>query len=156
MNQRIKKQTNERTKDRILERTNRRTDKRLIMPNGSKNEWMGFIIQWGFRLHNYVHISYTWSGELEDGEINEMTLPCGQRIRNLSPGGPSTSTIPLGQGGSPWYWIVTSERGRIIPECESEGRNPRSLIWHRVWSAKLSLNDTKSEIRSMQPHNFML
>ena len=51
------------------------------------------------------------------------------------------------------------------PALQSEGPNPRSptfqagsfnhcirppaIIWHRVWSEKLSLNDTKSEIRSM-------
>ena len=30
--------------------------------------------------------------------MNEMTLPSGHRIRNSNPGGPSTSTLPLGQG----------------------------------------------------------
>ena len=35
--------------------------------------------------------------------MNEMTLPSGHRIRNSSPGGPGTSTLPLCQGGSPQY-----------------------------------------------------
>ena len=47
---------------------------------------------------------------LENGEMNEMTLPFGHRNRNSIPGGPRRSTLPLGHGGSPRYWIFTSER----------------------------------------------
>ena len=31
--------------------------------------------------------------------MNETTLPSEHRLRNSSPGGPSTSKLPLGQGG---------------------------------------------------------
>ena len=41
-----------------------------------------------------------------------MTLP--SRIRNSCPVGLSSSTLPLGHGGSPQYWIFTSEWGRNI------------------------------------------
>ena len=71
--------------------------------------------------------------------MNEITLPSAQIIQNSSPGGPSTSTVPLDQGGSPQYRIFRRERGRnivslkpechivsLVPECQSEGRNPRS------------------------------
>ena len=46
--------------------------------------------------------------------MNDMTLPSGHRIWNSRPGCPSTSTLPLCQGGSPQYWIFTIERGRNI------------------------------------------
>ena len=45
-----------------------------------------------------------WPGEPpEDGEMIEMTLSSRHRIRNSSPGGLRTSTLPLGHGGSPQY-----------------------------------------------------
>ena len=37
-------------------------------------------------------------GHPEDGEMNEMTLPCRQKIRNSIPGGLRPSTLPLGNG----------------------------------------------------------
>ena len=43
-----------------------------------------------------------------------MTLPSRHGIRNSNPGGLRSSTLPLGQGGSPQYWIITSERERNI------------------------------------------
>ena len=54
-----------------------------------------------------------WNEPPED-EMNEMTLPFRHRIRNLSLGGLSPSTLPLGQWGFPQYWIFTSERRRNI------------------------------------------
>ena len=109
-------------------------------------------------------------GEPDDGQMNEMTLLSAHRIRNSSPGGPSTSTLPLGQGGSQQYWICTSERGRNIlffsnlnVRARDETRDLRlskqaawtttpdypQLCGKRVWSAKLSFNNTQSEIQSM-------
>ena len=41
----------------------------------------------------------------EDGEMNEMTLSSRHRIRNSGPGGLRPSTLPLGHGGSPQYWV---------------------------------------------------
>ena len=48
------------------------------------------------------------------GEMNEMTLPSRQMIRNSSPGSFRPSTLPLDQGGSPQYCFFTSEWGRNI------------------------------------------
>ena len=44
-----------------------------------------------------------------------MTLFSGHKIRNSSPGGLRSSTLPLGHGGSPEFWIFQSERrGNIL------------------------------------------
>ena len=40
-----------------------------------------------------------------DGEMIEMTLSSRHRIRNSSPGGLRPSTLPLGHGSSPQYWL---------------------------------------------------
>ena len=65
--------------------------------------------------HPCAQICSTGPGESpEDGEMNEMTLPSRHRIRNSSPGCLRPSTLPLPHGGSPQYWIFTSERGRNI------------------------------------------
>ena len=45
--------------------------------------------------------------------MNEMTLLCGHRIRNSSPGGLRPSTLPLIHRGSPQY-CFTSGWGRNI------------------------------------------
>ena len=81
--------------------------------------------------HLCAHIGWTGPGELpEDGEMNEMTLPSWHRIRNSSPGGLMPSTLPLGHGSSPQYWIFTNEQGRNICFFETWrakwGLNPRS------------------------------
>ena len=41
----------------------------------------------------------------EDGEMNEMTLPTGHRIRNSSPDSLRPSSLLLGHGGFPQYLI---------------------------------------------------
>ena len=46
--------------------------------------------------------------------MNEKTLLFRRRIRNSSSGGLRPSTLPLGHGGSPQYWIFTSQQGRNI------------------------------------------
>ena len=89
------------------------------------NEWMN---KWGFRPHlctyrlNWVRKTYP---------VGEMTLPFRHMIRNSSSGGLRPSTLPLGRGGSPQYWIFTSERRRNIflfktwrPEWGSSPRSP--------------------------------
>ena len=43
-----------------------------------------------------------------------MTLPSRHRIRNSSQDGLRPSTLPLGHGGSPQNWLITSERRRNI------------------------------------------
>ena len=56
--------------------------------------------------HLCAHRGLTGPGEPpEDGEMNEMTLSSRHRIRNSSPGGLRPSTLPLGHGGSPQYWL---------------------------------------------------
>ena len=62
--------------------------------------------------HLCAHIGYTGPGEPpEEGEMIEMTLSSRHRIRNSSPGGLRPSTLPLGNGGSPYLhkhsFIVT-------------------------------------------------
>ena len=37
------------------------------------------------------YMGYIWSGEPDDGEMNEMALPSGHRIQKSSPGDPSTT-----------------------------------------------------------------
>ena len=53
-------------------------------------------------------------GDMNDGDMNEVTLPSRHMIRNSSSGGLRPSTPPLGHGGWPQYWIFTSERSRNI------------------------------------------
>ena len=52
-----------------------------------------------YRLNWARRTSWGW------WEMNEMTLSYRHRIRNLSLGGLRPSTLPLGHGGSPQYWV---------------------------------------------------
>ena len=62
----------------------------------------------------------------------EMTLSSRHRIRQSSPGGLRPSTLPLGHGGSPKYWLshVDGEETFLVsfkpPRPETE---PRTLAW---------------------------
>ena len=61
--------------------------------------------------------------------MNEMTLPSRHMIRNSNPGGLRPSSLPLGHGGSPHYWIFTNEQGRNILflwNLNARGSDPRS------------------------------
>ena len=69
--------------------------------------------EWGFRPHLRTYRLTLPREPPEDGQMNEMTLPSKHRIRNLNPGGLSPSTLPLGHGGPPQYWIFTSERWNL-------------------------------------------
>ena len=62
-------------------------------------------------------------GPPEDGEINEMTLPSRHMIRNSGPRGLVTSTLPLGHGGSPQYWITASEREETFVSSQLGGQS---------------------------------
>ena len=44
--------------------------------------------------------------------MDERTSASRHRIRDSSPGSLRSSTLPLGHGSSPHWWIITSERGR--------------------------------------------
>ena len=72
-----------------------------------------------------------WIGE--DGEMIEMTLSSRHRIRNSSPGGLRPSTLPIGHGGSPQYWVlhVDGGGGNIFVSFKPPrpGTEPRTLAW---------------------------
>ena len=72
---------------------------------------------------------------------DEMTLSSRHRIRNSSPGGLRPSTLPLGHGGSPQYWLShvdgeetflflqTAESGNcLLSIAESGNRTPNSGV----------------------------
>ena len=86
--------------------------------------------------HPCAHIGLTGPGEPpEDGEMIEMTLPSRHRIRNSSPGGLRPSTLPLGHGGSPHYWLshVDGEEIFLVSfKPPSPGTEPRTLAWKAV------------------------
>ena len=74
--------------------------------------------------HHCAHIGWTGPGEPpEDGEMNEMTLPFTHRIRNSCPGGLRPSTLPLGHGGSPQYWL-----SHVDGAAETGNRTPNSRV----------------------------
>ena len=61
-----------------------------------------------------------------------MTLPSRHRIRNSSPGSLRPSTLPLGHGGSPQYWLshVDGEETFLVSfKPPSPGAEPRTLAW---------------------------
>ena len=61
-----------------------------------------------------------------------MTLPSRHRIRNSSPGGLRPSTLPLGHGGSPQYWLshVDGEETFFVSfKPPRSGTEPRTLAW---------------------------
>ena len=61
-----------------------------------------------------------------------MTLSSRQRIRNSSPGGLRPSTLPLGHGGSPQYWLshVDGEETFFVSfKPPRPGTEPRTLAW---------------------------
>ena len=62
----------------------------------------------------------------------EMTLSSRHRIRNSSPGGLRPSTLPLGHGGSPQYWLshVDGEETFFVSfKTPRQGTEPRTLAW---------------------------
>ena len=61
-----------------------------------------------------------------------MTLSSRHRIRNLSPGGLRPSTLPLGHGGSPQYWLshVDGEETIFVSfKPPRPGTEPGTLAW---------------------------
>ena len=72
-----------------------------------------------------------WAKESpEDGEMNEMTLPSRHRIRNSSPVALRLSTLPLGHGGSPQYWLshVDGEEAFLFLS-NGRDREPNPELW---------------------------
>ena len=61
-----------------------------------------------------------------------MTLSSRHRIRNSSPGGLRPSTLPLGHGGSPQYWLshVDGEETFFVSfKPPRPGTEPQTLAW---------------------------
>ena len=61
-----------------------------------------------------------------------MTLPSRHRIRNSNPGGLRPSTLPLGHGASPQYWVLRVDGGKNIFvsfKPPRPGNEPRTLAW---------------------------
>ena len=61
-----------------------------------------------------------------------MTLSSRHRIRNSNPGGLRPSTLPLGHGGSPQYWLshVDGEETFFVSfKPPRSGTEPRTLAW---------------------------
>ena len=61
-----------------------------------------------------------------------MTLSSRHGIRNSSPGGLRPSTLPLGHGGSPQYWLshVDGEETFFVSfKPPRPGTEPRTLAW---------------------------
>ena len=62
----------------------------------------------------------------------KVTLSSRHRIRNSSPGGLRTSTLPLCHGGSPQYWLshVDGEETFFVSfKPPRPGTEPRTLAW---------------------------
>ena len=53
--------------------------------------------------------------------MNEMTQPSRHRMRNSSPGGLRSSTLPLGHRGSPQYWSMTTQHWARAGQCWAHG-----------------------------------
>ena len=83
--------------------------------------------------HLCAHIGYTGPGApSEDGEMLKMTLSSRHRIRNSCPGGLRSSTLPLGHGGSPQYWLshVDGEETFFVSfKPPGPGTELRTLAW---------------------------
>ena len=61
----------------------------------------------------------------------EMTLSSSHRIRNSSPGGLKVSTLPLGHGGSPQYWVshVDGKKHLCFFQTAETGSRTPNLAW---------------------------
>ena len=59
----------------------------------------------------------------------EMTLSSRHRIRNSSPGGLRPSTLPLGHGGSPHYWLAHVGKNHFLFLSNRRDREPSPELW---------------------------
>ena len=99
---------------------------------------MKYLLTWkillklmGFRPSSCTY-RLNWARKTYWGwRVDEMTLPSRHRIRNSCHDGLRPSTLPLGHGGSPQYWIFTREREETfcffenwIPERVTSPRSP--------------------------------
>ena len=66
----------------------------------------------------------------EDDKIIEMTLSSRHKIRNSSPGGLTPSTLPLGHGGSPQYWLsLVDGEETFLLFSNRRDREPNPGLW---------------------------
>ena len=84
--------------------------------------------------------------------MSEMTLSSRHMIRNSSPGGLRPSTLPLGHGGSPQYWLSHvdgEETFSVSFKLPRPGTEPRTLAWKAaVLTTTLGPPPTKGWSRS--------
>ena len=63
----------------------------------------------------------------------EMTLSSRHRIRNSSPGGLRPSTLPLGHGGSPQYWLSHVDgEDTFLFLSNRRVREPNPELWRDI------------------------
>ena len=118
--------------------------------------------------------TYRLIGPGEPPEDGEMTLSSRHRIRNSSPGGLRPSTLPLGHGGSPQYWLshVDGEEtifGNRTPNSGMKGSGanhyPRVLAlllrgkkWHKIRLETMYSEHSRKkwDVVSGRPHSRLL
>ena len=59
---------------------------------------------------------------------------CEQLMVAMLPGGVRPSTLPLGHGGSPQYWFITSEREETFFSLKLKGQS--GVRTHDIWLSK--------------------
>ena len=95
--------------------------------------------------------------------MNEMTLSSTRRIRNLSPGGLRPSTLPLGQGGTPQYWVLhvdgketffvffqTAETGNRTPNSGVKGSGANHYLFSIWYKRRNKAADESNLVESVQ------
>ena len=78
------------------------------------------------------------------------------RIRNSNPGGLRPSTLPLGHGGSPQYWLshVDGEETIFVSfKPPRPGTEPRTLAW-KAAVLTTTIGPPPERFRSQAPKNF--
>ena len=101
--------------------------KTFPLDNPSRNE-----MKWNESGFRPPLCTYRLNWARRTSEMIEMTLSSRHRVRNSSPGGLRPSTLPLGHGGSPQYWLshVDGEETFFVSfKSPRPGTEPRTLAW---------------------------
>ena len=94
----------------------------------------------GFRTIGQSPLLCTYTGWIVPRELTswgwwdewDMTLTPRHRMRNSNPGGVRPSTLPLGRGGSPQFWLlrVNGEKNIFVSyKPPRPGNETRTLAW---------------------------